>query len=292
MKKGYIPAVGTPLDNNGRLMVESYKKQIDDQIKAGAIAILSMGSMGQQPYLRQDVCPEVAKAAIEATAGRVPVYVGVMDCAIGRAKERIESMKDLDVDAFVLTTPYYYSCSRAQMMNYFKGVAASTDKPILLYDLAVVTQSKITYDMVVELIRDIPNLKGIKSGDTVMLRKLKLNPEVPVDFLMAYSGLDMFDIAYKWGLDVCLDGMMACTPKNSKKLFDAMANGDYETAATALNNIIALRDFFIPRELWVAFSAAMNLLGYEGDFAPDYVPSIKEEYIEEIREELVRIGEL
>lgn len=292
MKKGYIPAVGTPLDNNGRLMVESYKKQIDDQIKAGAIAILSMGSMGQQPYLRQDVCPEVAKAAVEATAGRVPVYVGVMDCAIGRAKERIESMKDLDVDAFVLTTPYYYSCSRAQMMNYFKGVAASTDKPILLYDLAVVTQSKITYDMVVELIHDVPNLKGIKSGDTVMLRKLKLNPEVPVDFLMAYSGLDMFDIAYKWGLDVCLDGMMACTPKNSKKLFDAMANGDYETAATALNNIIALRDFFIPRELWVAFSAAMNLLGYEGDFAPDYVPSIKEEYIEEIRKELVRIGEL
>jgi len=292
MKKGYIPAVGTPLDCNGNLMVESYKKQIDDQIKAGAIAILSMGSMGQQPYLRQDVCADVAKAAVEATAGRVPVYVGVMDCAIGRAKERIDSMKELDVDAFVLTTPYYYSCSRAQMMNYFKGVAASTDKPILLYDLAVVTQSKITYDMVVELIRDVPNIKGIKSADTIMLRKLKLNPNVPKDFLMAYSGLDMFDIAYKWGLDVCLDGMMACTPKNSKKLFDAMANDDYETAAVALDNIIALRDFFIPRELWVAFSASMNLLGYEGNFAPDYVPSIKEEYINELKNELIRIGEL
>lgn len=292
MKKGFIPAVGTPLDSNGKLVVESYKKQIEDQINAGAVAILCMGSMGQQPYIRQDVCFDVAKAAVEAVAGRLPVYVGVMDCAIGRAKERIESMKDLNVDSFVLTTPYYYACSRAQMMNYFKSVAALTDKPILLYDLAVVTQSKITYDMVLELVHDVPNIKGIKSADTIMLRKLKLNPEVPKDFLIAFSGLDMFDIGYKWGLDVCLDGMMACTPKNSKKLFDAMKNGDYDTAAIALDNIIALRDFFIGRELWVAFSAAMNLLGYEGNFAPDYIPTIKEEYIAEIKNELIRIGEL
>ena len=164
-------------------------------------------------------------------------------------------------------------------MNYFKGVAATTKKPILLYDLAGVTQTKITYDMVIELIRDIPNLIGIKSADTVMFRRLKLNPEVPEDFIMVYSGLDSFDIAYKWGIDKCLDGMMSCTPVNSKKLFDAMAAGDYETAAVALNNIVALRDFFVARDLWPSYTTAMNLLGYEGDFGPDYVSPIKEEYI-------------
>ena len=177
-------------------------------------------------------------------------------------------------------------------MNYFKGVAAATNKQVLLYDLAVVTQTKITYDMVLEMLRDVPNFVGIKSMDTVMFRKLVLNPQVPKDFVMVYSGLDMFDVAYKWGIDKCLDGMMSCTPANSKKLFDAMAAGDYATAATALDNIIALRDFFAARDLWAAFSTAMNLLGYEGNFAPDYVSPIKEEYIAQIREELVRIGEL
>ena len=48
MKAGFIPALGTPLDKNGNLMVESYKKQINDQIDAGAVGILCMGSMGQQ----------------------------------------------------------------------------------------------------------------------------------------------------------------------------------------------------------------------------------------------------
>ena len=292
MKAGFVPALGTPLNQEGNLVVESYKKQIEDQIQAGAVGILAMGSMGQQAYLKQDICPTVAEVAVEAVNGRVPVYVGAMDCSIARAKERMEKMEHLPIAGFVFTTPYYNPCSRDQMINYFKAVAAATEKPVLLYDLAVVTQAKITYDMVLEMIKDIPNLAGIKSADTVMFRKLKLNPDVPKDFIMVYSGLDMFDIVYKWGIDNCLDGMMTCTPANSKVLFDSMAAGDYVTAAKALDNITALRDFFVGHDLWPSYTTAMNLLGYEGDFGPDYVSDIREEYVEEIRKELVQIGEL
>lgn len=292
MKSGYVPAVGTPLDKDGNLCIESYKKQIEDQIAQGAIAILSMGSMGIQPYMRTSVCPDVAKAAVEATAGRVHVYVGAMDCSIARARERMAAMEDLDIAGFVLTTPYYYACTPQMIINYYKGACAGTKHKVLMYDLAVVTQSKITYEIVKEIIRTVPNLAGIKSADMNMFRKLKLDPEVPEDFLMVYSGLDNFDIAYKWGIDKCLDGMPACTPVNSGKLFTAMKNGNYDKAAEYLNNIIALRDFFVARDLWPSFSTAMNLLGYEGNFAPDYVSPIKEEYIEEIKNELARIGEL
>ena len=145
--------------------------------------------------------------------------------------------------------------------------------------------------MVVELIRDVPNLVGIKSNDQQMFRKLKLNPEVPEDFIMVYSGLDTFDLGYKWGLDTCLDGMMSCTPANSEKLFKAMAEGDYDAAAAALNNILELRDSLAAHGIWQSFTAAMNMLGYEGDFAPDYASPIDEAYVPELRELMVRIGE-
>lgn len=292
MKAGFIPALGTPLDQNGNLMVESYKKQIRDQIDAGAVGVLCMGSMGQQAFLRQDICAQVATAAVEAADGKVPVFVGAMDCSIGRAKQRMAAMEHLDIAGFVFTTPYYAPCSREQMMNYFKGVAAATKKPVLLYDLAAVTQSKITYDMVLELIRDVPNLAGIKSADTVMFRKLKRNPEVPADFIMVYSGLDMFDIAYKWGIDHCLDGMMTCTPKNSNQLFEAMAANDYAAAAQYLDNIVSLRDCFIANDLWPCYTAAMNMLGYDGCFNPDYISDATDKAVEKVRAEMRRIGEL
>ncbi len=292
MKAGFVPALGTPLDQEGNLCVESYKKQIEDQINEGAIGLLCMGSMGQQPYIRQSVCPQVAKAAVEAAAGRVPVYVGAMDNSIARAKERLAAMEDLDIAAFVLTTPYYYTSTRDQIVNYFKAVAASTKHDILLYDLAVVTQTKLTYDVVLQLIKEIPNLKGIKSADTQMFRKLKLNPDVPEDFLLVYSGLDTFDIAYKWGIDTCLDGMLSCTPKTTGKLFTALADGDYEKAASLLDAITDLRDTFVACDIWPAFSTAMNLLGYEGNFGLDYTSPIKPECVATIENALKAMGEI
>lgn len=291
MKKGFVPALGTPLDENGKLLVDSYKKQIEDQINAGAVGLLCMGSMGIQAFIRAEVCPQVAKAAVEAAAGRVPVFVGAMDTSIARAKDRMVAMEDLDVDGFVFTAPYYSKCTRDKMMNYFKGVAAATKHNILLYDLPSVTQSKITEDMVLELIHEVPNLAGIKSADLQMFRKLKLNPEVPEDFIMVYSGLDTFDIAYKWGIDKCLDGMPACTPVNTGNLFRAMAEGDYEAAALSLNHILELRDFFLTHDLWACFTTAMNMLGYEGNYGPDYTSPIKMAYIAEVKHQLIRIGE-
>lgn len=294
MKAGFIPAVGTPLDAEGNLCVESYQRQIEDQIRAGAVGILSMGSMGQQAFIRGSVYPQVAKAAVEAAAGRVPVYVGAMDCSIERAKDRMASVEalNLDIGGFVFTTPYYHSCTRDQMVNYFTAVGAATKKPVLLYDLPSVTQSKITYDLVLELIRKIPNLAGIKSNDTYMFRRLKLCGEVPERFALIYSGLDIFDVAYKWGIDISLDGMLGCTPLNTGKLFASMARGDFDRAALHLNHILELRDFFAARDLWASYSAAMNMLGYEGRHCPDYISPIEERYIPEIRQEMERIGEL
>ena len=83
MKSGFVPALGTPLDEKGHLCAESLRKQIEDQIAAGAVGLLCMGSMGIQSCVCQEVFPQVAKVAVEAAAGRVPVFVGTMDTFCG-----------------------------------------------------------------------------------------------------------------------------------------------------------------------------------------------------------------
>lgn len=292
MKPGFVPALVTPLDTNGNLDEASYRKQIEDQIAAGAVGLLSMGSMGQQPYLRNSVCVDVARVAVDAAAGRVPVFVGAMDCSIARAADRLASMEHLEVTAFVFTTPYYTPCKPNNLIRFFKGVAAATKHNIMLYDLPGVTQAKITYELLLQLKKEIPNLIGIKSADMQMLRKLKINPDIPDDFILCYSGLDTFDIAYKWGITNCLDGMLPLTPKNTGKMFAAMAEGDYDTAAVCLNNITYLRDTFRAHDMWPCFSTAMNMLGYSGNCAADIHDPIKPENLSFVRAELEKIGEL
>ncbi len=292
MKPGFIPALGTPLTAQGELCTDSFKTQIEQQIKAGAVGLLAMGSMGQEAYIREDVYADVAKAAVEAAAGRVPVFVGAMDTSIARAKARMAKMEHLDITAFVFTSSFYSACNREQMMAFFRGVAAATKHGFMIYDLPVVTQAKITYDMVLELIETVPNFIGIKSADTQMFRKLKLNPDVPKDFITVYSGLDTFDVSYGWGINHCLDGMLSCTPYNTGKLFEALNKGEREVAAVHMNNIVALRDFFVAHKLWPSYTAAMNLLGCEGKFSPDFNPDVTPELIDTVRAEMIRIGEL
>ena len=68
MKYGFVPALGTPLDENGRLCKESYAAQINRMLDAGAVGLLCMGSMGQQAFISNDICVEVAETAVKTAA--------------------------------------------------------------------------------------------------------------------------------------------------------------------------------------------------------------------------------
>ncbi len=291
MNTGFVPALGTPLDENGQLVERSYARQIQRMLDAGAVGLLSMGSMGQQAFLQPDVCVRAATTAVKTAAGRVPVYVGAMDNSILRAKARIASMEELDLTAFVFTTPYYEVDNVGQVLKYYRSVAEATRHSIILYDLPGVTNFKITYDMVCALHQDVKNLLGIKSADLQMLRKIRLNPDL-ANLRVFYSGLDTFDIAYPWGVGNILDGMLTCTPVNTEKMVSALNAGDRATAAKHLSNIVAFRDFLNERDLWPSYSAAMNLLGFDGMHGPDWCTAVSAQTISEIRGFMTRIGEL
>ena len=291
MKNGFVPALGTPVSEDGRLCRESYEKQIEMMLENGAVGLLSMGSMGQQAFLANEVCVEVAECAVKTAAGRVPVFVGAMDNSILRTKARMASMEHLDLTAFVLLVPYYEIDNDDQVVKYFREVARATSHGIVIYDLPPVTKYRISYDLLKRIKAEVPNLIGIKSANLNMLRLVKLNPDFE-GFLTFYSGLDSFDIAYPWGIGCVLDGMPTCTPKNTRLMIEAMDRGDRLAAAEALNNVIALRDLFCELDLWPAYSAAMNLLGLEGRHAPDWITPSSDEVVARVRAELERIGEL
>ena len=292
LTKGFVPALGTPVDENGKFLKDSFVRQVDMMMDAGAVGLLAMGSMGVQSTLLTSECPKIAAATVEAAKGRVPVYVGAMDCSIVRARERMAAMEDLDIEGFVFTSAYYKKLTPEEAIRFFKGVAAGTKHKIFLYDLPSVAQLKITYDMVMELVRDVPNLGGIKTADINMVRKFMVNPDMPADFRVLFSGLDMFDVAYAYGVCTNLDGMFTVVPANSKKMYDALRAGDRKTAAQCLTNIVELRDLMLSLKLQPAYSAGMNLLGCEGRFNSDFCEPYGEKTLEAMRAALTRIGEL
>lgn len=288
-RKGFYPALGTPLDENGNLMEESFVLQIEKMIQAGAQGALCMGSMGAEAALTSETYAKTAKVAAETVNGRIPLFIGAMDNSTFRVKERLEMLKGLNFDGVVLTTPFYSTAPTAKLIQFFTECADIAPKPVYLYDLPGVTKQKITYPMMVELAKH-PNIKGIKTGDIVLARQLHLyQPQVE----LLFSNLDIFDVAGAFGLPGVLDGMFTCVPATSAAFQKCYVQGDIAGAGKHLEAIIGLRDLFLENGIWPGYTIAMNLLGMEGNYGHGYqthAPADGE--VERIKQRLTEMGEL
>ena len=293
MNKGFYTALGTPIDQEGNFNAASMTRQIRQQIEAGVSGILVMGSMGNMTYLKNSEYPKVAACAAEAANGEVPVLVGVTDVSIERVMDRVAALEGIKgIDGIVSTVPYYSTMNQDGIFTFYNEIANRSDKPVYLYDLAVVTKAATAPATVKKLWKN-DNIKGIKSGNLVTQRILMRAEDRPADFTMMFSNIDEFDIAYKFGIDKNLDGMFACTPKTAQKMYTALATDDYVTAGKALDDILALRDLFLTTPaLMMAFSHAMNLLGCEGWFGRDYEKDISEADKERVTAAMKALGEI
>ena len=89
--------------------------------------------------------------------------------------------------------------------------------------------------------------------------------------------------------------MFSSTPANSKKFVEAAWAGNMAECTKALDNILALRDFYIaqPGTLLAVFSESMNLLGMDGIFCNDYTyHGRNDEVVAATKEFMKSIGEL
>jgi dihydrodipicolinate synthase/N-acetylneuraminate lyase len=290
MKNGFYPALGTPTDDNGKVIASSYIKGIELMLASNAAGVLCMGSMGNMVGIRNSEYAKVASLCVKTVAKKIPVMVGVMDCSVNRVLDRIEALDNIEIEGVVATAPYYYKLNAGEIINFYTMVSKKSKYPLYIYDLPPVTQSPITKDIVIPLMK-IPNIKGIKTANINLILDLFRNNSLRSDFSIFYSGLDSFDAAIKSGIKKNLDGMFTCTPYNSKMMYENFEDGDNKTSHH-LNNILILRNTILKEDIFPAYSYAMGLLGCAGNYHPDYNNQVSNELKEEIFECMKSIKEL
>ena len=291
LNNGFYTALGTPLTKEGEIIESALRLHIDQQIEAGAKGLLLMGSMGIQCAVRHSEYAKAVSIALDAVAGRVPLFVGAMDNSLARVKDRLDMIgRGLPIAGIVLTTPFYSPTIEADAINFFTRAAEISPYPIYIYDLPGVTQFKITLNVIDALINN-NNIGGMKSPDWELIKKIERKyPDAQFECL--YSGLDSFDYASALGIKKNLDGMFACTPKNGKTMYEAIERGDYKTARACLDNILLLRDRMVANGLFPCFTVCMNLLGVEGEFGYDYNVAVGDKEKAIMLATMEEIGEL
>ncbi|MBT3273906.1 MAG: dihydrodipicolinate synthase family protein [Spirochaetales bacterium] len=290
LKAGFYTAVGTPLNNRGEIVLDSLMKEIEDQISAGASGLLLYGTMGMGGCVKTSEYERGVNAAIEAVGKKCVLLIGASENSLARVEDKLEILEDKEIDGVVMTAPYYFKVDDPTLLNFFRKTAEKTSKDYYLYDIPF-TKHKLTLPMVLELYRE-GLVKGIKSGDLVLIKQVSAALKGNDDFTPIFSGSDLFDVAEAYGVNRYLDGIFACVPRTIREVQESFNRNDPDQAKDALRRMMDFRDALLGIGIWPSFSYVMNLLGYEGNFAPDYERSLSDTEKSQIKTLVSDLGEI
>ena len=190
MKNIDLTGCGTALITpfrNGEVDYDAFAALVDRQVAAGIDFLVPLGTTGETPCLEDDERIKVLQTAKEHGGG-LPILVGG---GTNSLKHTVRSMQMLDphgVDAFLIVVPYYNKPTQEGQYQYFKAVAESTDKPIVLYNVPGRTGANMTAETTLRL-AEIDNIVAVKeaSGNRAQIEEILRN--APKDFAVL-SGND------------------------------------------------------------------------------------------------------
>lgn len=162
--KGCGTALLTPF-KGGEVDYEAFAATVDWQVETGIDFLVPLGTTGETPTLTESEKLQVLEVARQHAAGK-PVVAGVGTNSLSGTLANLRLLQD--ADAFLVVVPFYNKPPQRGMYAYFKAVAESTQKPIILYNVPGRTGSNLEAETTLALARDIPNIVGIKEASGKM----------------------------------------------------------------------------------------------------------------------------
>ncbi|MBR3989922.1 MAG: 4-hydroxy-tetrahydrodipicolinate synthase [Bacteroidales bacterium] len=158
--KGCGTALLTPF-KGGEVDYTAFAATVDWQVTAGMDFLVPLGTTGETPTLTESEKLQVLEVALQHAAGK-PVVAGVGTNSVTGTLANMRLLQD--ADAYLIVAPFYNKPPQRGIYEYFKALAQSTDKPIVLYNVPGRTGCNIEAETTLALARDIPNIVGVKEA--------------------------------------------------------------------------------------------------------------------------------
>lgn len=193
MITGSLPAIATPMLEDGRLDLPSLRSYIDWHIAEGSDGLVMVGTTGESPTVNVEEHCQLIQTAVEQSAGRVPVIAGTGANSTAEAIELAQFAKDVGATAHLSVVPYYNKPPQEGLYQHFKTIAEAVDLPLILYNVPGRTSCDLSADTTLRLAQ-VPGIIGIKDATGNIERGTDLIKRAPKDFAI-YSGDDASALA-------------------------------------------------------------------------------------------------
>lgn len=227
--QGVFPAITTKFHADESIDAEGTARHIDFQIRNGIHGLVTCGSLGEASTLTLEEKLQVAKIALDASAGRIPVLANVSETSTREALRYIDGANKLGVAGFMVMPSVIYVADAREAMQNVRTMANAAQKPVMIYNNPVAYRVDLKPAHMLEL-ADCEWLVAIKESSDDIRRITDLRNTVGERYQL-FLGVD--DLAYE-GLALGCDGLLAgvgCTfPRETVALYDLMKAGKFAEA--------------------------------------------------------------
>ena len=255
--KGCGTALFTPFKNS-KVDLDSFANCVRRQVEAGIDFLVPLGTTGETPTLSDAEKLDVYRCARENSGG-LPIVVGVGTNSVNGTVANIRLLHE--ADAFLVVAPYYNKPPQRGMYEYFRTIAAETDKPIILYNVPGRTGSNIEAETTLKLATDVPNIVAVKEASGKIPQIEEILKGAPKGFaVLSGNDDDTFELMSKGAAGV-VSVASNVAPAMMAEFTHALLEGRIEEAAEADKAMGTLfKNLFIEPNP-IPGKAAMALLG-------------------------------
>lgn len=264
MKKlrGAFTALVTPMNNDGSVDYEGFKRLVRFQLESGISGIVPLGTTGETPTLDESEEEILIDIAIAEAKGKVPVIVGAGSNNTKDAVRYVQRAKDKGADYALVVTPYYNKPTDEGIYRHF-AACSEVGLPIIVYNIAGRTGKNICTALLAR-IAELPNIAGVKeaSGDIGQMMDVLATIAAKKPNFTVLSGDDALCLPLAaLGGDGVISVVSNIEPARITELALAAISGDLEKARKLHYKLLpAFKAAFIETNP-VPIKAAMNMKG-------------------------------
>jgi 4-hydroxy-tetrahydrodipicolinate synthase len=162
--RGNLTAMATPFDGDGEVDFEAAARLAVHLLEHGSDGLVVAGSTGEAATLDDEEQIALLRAVRAEVGSGVPLICGSGTNDTRHSVALTRAADEAGADAMLVVTPYYNKPNRAGIRAHVEAVAASTEKPIVLYNIPGRTVINVPPADLAAL-AEIENVLGVKQAN-------------------------------------------------------------------------------------------------------------------------------
>lgn len=271
-----MPALVSYFTNDGAILKESLKANIDYNYGRGASGFYICGSTGEGPVLTVNQRKEIAECVVEHSNGRGLIVNHIGAASPFDAFELSRHAKACGCDAISSVVPnFYYKYNEDEIVEYYKRIVAESELPVLAYAQTLLEGDGVS---LMKRLMEIDGVIGVKYTLTnfYAMRRIK---ELNGGDINVINGPDeMLICGLSMGADAGIGSTYNLMCSEYCKLFSQFKAGELEAARATQYKVNKVVEILIKYGVIRSIKYVLSLQGIPaGDISFPGTPFTDEE---------------